>query len=61
LKFGIVDTISSLALIAFRSWFAIILMARSAEARRHGHSYSQDFPHLHGSEQELDHETALED
>jgi hypothetical protein len=76
-RFGhIVDTVSSLALIAFGSWFAI---SAWRDLRKHGgreHSHSHDFPQLHGSEEghdhdghdhsehhhdDHDHETALED
>ena len=76
-RFGhLVDTISSLALIAFGSWFAISSWRDLRKHGGHGHSHSHDFPHLHGSEQghdhdghdhdehdhdEHDHETALED
>jgi hypothetical protein len=75
-RFGhIVDTISSLELIAFGSWFAISSWRDLRKHGGHGHSHSHDFPHLHGSEQgdhdghdhdeydhdEHDHETALED
>jgi hypothetical protein len=76
-RFGhLVDTISSLALIAFGGWFAISSWRDLRKHGGHGHSHSHDFPHLHGSEQghghdghdhdehdhdEHDHETALED
>ena len=76
-RFGhIVDTVSSLALIVFGSWFAISAWRDLRKHGGHGHSHSHDFPHLHGSEEghdhdghdhsghhhdENDHETALED
>jgi hypothetical protein len=76
-RFGhIVDTVSSLALLAFGSWFAISAWRDLRKHGGHGHSHSHDFPHLHGSEEghdhdghdhsehhhdEHDHETALED
>jgi ABC-type nickel/cobalt efflux system permease component RcnA len=46
-RFGhIVDTASSLALIAFGAWFAI---SAWRGLRTHGgHGHSHDFPHLHG-------------
>ena len=46
----IVDTISSLALIAFGTWFAISAWRDLRMHGGHGHSHSHDFPHLHGDE-----------
>jgi ABC-type nickel/cobalt efflux system permease component RcnA len=55
-RFGhLVDTISSLALIAFGSWFAISSWRDLRKRGGHGHSHSHDFPHLHGSEQGHEH------
>jgi hypothetical protein len=50
-RFGhIVDTVSSLALIAFGSWFAISAWRDLRKQGGHGHSHIHDFLHLHGSE-----------
>jgi ABC-type nickel/cobalt efflux system permease component RcnA len=51
-RFGhIVDTVSSLALIAFGGWFAISAWRDLRKHGGHGHSHSHDFPHLHGNDQ----------
>jgi hypothetical protein len=51
-RFGhIVDTVSSLALIAFGGWFAISAWRDLRMHGGHGHSHSHDFPHLHGNDQ----------
>ena len=51
-RFGhIVDTVSSLALIAFGGWFAISAWRDLRTHGGHGHSHSHDFPHLHGNDQ----------
>jgi ABC-type nickel/cobalt efflux system permease component RcnA len=56
-RFGhIVDMVSSLALIAFGSWFAISAWRDLRKHGGHGHSHSHDFPHLHGSEPGHDHD-----
>jgi hypothetical protein len=48
-RFGhIVDTASSLALVAFGGWFAISAWRDLRSHGGHGHSHSHDFPHLHG-------------
>lgn len=48
-RFGhIVDTASSLALIAFGGWIAISSRRDLRSHGGHGHSHSHDFPHLHG-------------
>jgi hypothetical protein len=44
----IVDTASSLALIAFGGWFAISAWRDLQTHGGHGHSHSHDFPHHHG-------------
>ena len=50
-RFGhIVDTVSSLALIAFGGWFAISAWRDLRIHGGHGHSHSHDFPHLHGND-----------
>ena len=50
-RFGhIVDTVSSLALIAFGGWFAISAWRDLRMHGGHGHSHSHDFPHLHGND-----------
>ena len=47
-RFGhIVDTVSSLALIAFGGWFAVSAWRDLRMHGGHGHSHSHDFPHLH--------------
>jgi ABC-type nickel/cobalt efflux system permease component RcnA len=47
-RFGhVVDTISSLALIAFGGWFAISAWRDLRMHGGHGHGHSHDFPHLH--------------
>jgi ABC-type nickel/cobalt efflux system permease component RcnA len=47
-RFGhVVDTVSSLALIAFGGWFAISAWRDLRKHGGHGHSHSHDFPHLH--------------
>jgi hypothetical protein len=48
--------VSSLALIAFGSWFAISAWRDLRKHGGHGPSHSHDFPHLHGSEQGHDHD-----
>jgi ABC-type nickel/cobalt efflux system permease component RcnA len=56
-RFGhIVDTVSSLALIAFGNWFAISAWRDLRKHGGHGHSRGHDFPHLHGSEEGHDHD-----
>ena len=51
-RFGhIVDTVSSLALIAFGGWFAVSAWRDLRKHRGHGHSHSHDFPHLHENDQ----------
>ena len=51
-RFGhIVDTVSSLALIAFGGWFAVSAWRDLRMHGGHGHSHSHDFPHLHGNDQ----------
>jgi hypothetical protein len=64
-RFGhIVDTVSSLALIAFGGWFAGSAWRDLRKHRRHGHSHSHDFPHLHGDHEHghgHEDETAPED
>jgi hypothetical protein len=51
-RFGhVVDTVSSLALIAFGSWFAISAWRDLRTHGGHGHSHSHDFPHLHEDDQ----------
>ena len=66
----IVDTVSSLALIAFGGWFAISALRDTWRHGRHGHSHSHDFPepngHNHGEDRHeqapgRDHDTAPED
>ena len=47
----IVDTVSSLALIAFGGWFAISAWRDLRRHGGHGYSHSHDFPHLHGNDQ----------
>jgi hypothetical protein len=48
-RFGhIVDTASSLALIAFGGWFAISAWRDLRTHGGHGHGHSHDFPQLHG-------------
>ena len=48
-RFGhLVDTASSLALIAFGGWIAISSWRDLRSHGGHGHSHSHDFPHLHG-------------
>src|SRR5258708_25017171 len=50
-RFGhIVDTVSSLALIAFGGWFAVSAWRDLRMHGGHGHSHSHDFPHLHGDD-----------
>src|SRR5260221_1552152 len=50
-RFGhIVDTVSSLALIAFGGWFAVSAWSDLRMHGGHGHSHSHDFPHLHGDD-----------
>jgi ABC-type nickel/cobalt efflux system permease component RcnA len=50
-RFGhIVDTVSSLALIAFGGWFAISAWRDLRRHGGHGHSHSHGFPHLHGDD-----------
>jgi hypothetical protein len=47
-RFGhIVDTVSSLALIAFGGWFAISAWRDLRSPTGHGHSHRHDFPHFH--------------
>jgi len=51
-RFGhVVDTVSSLALIAFGGWFAVSAWRDLRMHGGHGHSHSHDFPHLHGNDQ----------
>ena len=51
-RFGqVVDTASSLALIAFGGWFAVSAWRDLRLQVGHGHSHSHDFPHLHGNDQ----------
>ena len=51
-RFGhVVDTVSSLALIAFGGWFAISAWRDLRKHGGHGHSHSHDFPHLHENDQ----------
>jgi len=51
-RFGhIVDTVSSLALIAFGGWFAVSAWRDLQKHGAHGHTHSHDFPHLHGNDQ----------
>jgi len=48
-RFGhIVDTASSLALIAFGGWIAISAWRELRTQGGHRHRHSHDFPHLHG-------------
>jgi nickel/cobalt transporter (NicO) family protein len=50
-RFGhVVDAVSSLALIAFGSWFAVSAWRELRMHSGHGHSHSHDFPHLHQHE-----------
>src|SRR3984893_3433495 len=50
-RFGhIVDTVSSLALIAFGGWFAISAWRDLRTHGGHEHSHSHDFPHLYGDD-----------
>jgi ABC-type nickel/cobalt efflux system permease component RcnA len=50
-RFGhVVDTVSSLALIAFGGWFAISAWRDVRMHGGHGHSHSHDFRHLHGDD-----------
>jgi hypothetical protein len=52
-RFGhIVDTVSSLALIAFGGWFAVSAWRDLRMHGGQGHSHSHAFPHLHGHDQE---------
>jgi hypothetical protein len=47
-RFGhIVDTVSSLALIAFGGWFAISAWRDLRSPAGHGHSHHHDLPHFH--------------
>ena len=47
-RFGhVVDTASSIALIAFGGWIAISAWRELQTAGGHGHSHSHEFPHLH--------------
>jgi nickel/cobalt transporter (NicO) family protein len=68
----IVDTVSSLALIAFGGWFAISALRdmRKHDGHGHSHSHGHDFPqpngHDHGADRHEhspgpDHDTAPED
>ena len=51
-RFGqVIDTVSSLALIAFGGWFAISAWRDLRMHGGHGHSHSHDFPHLHQNDQ----------
>ena len=51
-RFGhIVDTVSSLALIAFGGWFAVSAWRDLRKHGTHGHTHSHDFPHLHRNDQ----------
>jgi len=51
-RFGhVVDTVSSLALIAFGGWFAVSAWRDLRMHGGHGHSHSHDFPHLDGNDQ----------
>src|SRR5215468_1356558 len=51
-RFGhIVDTVSSLVLIAFGGWFAVSAWRDLRKHREYGHSHSHDFPRLHGNDQ----------
>jgi hypothetical protein len=48
-RFGhIVDMVSSLALIAFGSWFAVSAWRDLRAPGGHGHSHNHDLPHFHG-------------
>src|ERR1700736_4548167 len=50
-RFGhIVDTVSSLALIAFGGWFAIPAWRDLRSSSGHRHSHRHDFPHFHEDE-----------
>src|SRR4029077_19179915 len=52
-RFGhIVDTVSSLALIAFGGWIAVSAWRDLRKHGAHGHPHRQDFPHLHGNDQD---------
>jgi hypothetical protein len=47
-RFGhFVDTVSSLALIAFGGWFAVCAWRDLRAPGGHGHSHRHDFPHFH--------------
>ena len=51
-RFGhIVDTVSSLALIAFGGWFAVSAWRDSRNHGGHAHSRRHDFSHLHENDQ----------
>src|SRR6516165_360571 len=51
-RFGhIVDTASSLALIAFGGWFAVSAWRDLRKHGAHGHTHSHDFPHIHRNDQ----------
>src|ERR1700732_5379392 len=45
----IVDTVSSLALMAFGGWFAVSAWRDLRAPGGHGHSHSHDLPHFHGN------------
>lgn len=48
-RFGhLIDTVSSLALIAFGGWFAVSAWRDLRGPGGHGHSHSHDLPHFHG-------------
>lgn len=50
-RFGsAVDTVSSLALIAFGGWIAIAAWRDMRRHGGHGHAHSHDVPHIHGHE-----------
>ncbi len=64
-RFGrIVDTVSSLALVAFGAWIAMSAWRDLRRHSGHGHGHSHQFPYLHGhghgAEQDLVHGPELQ-